>query len=332
VIARRAFLAALGGSLAVPLAAGAQAPLDRVARIGYLTLDLKGADPRPLEAFRQGLRDLGYVEGKNLQIEYRDAEGKPERLRPLAAELIALKVDVIVATSGTAGAQAAKRATTTVSIVFPAVADPVMDGLVTSFARPGGNLTGSSLVAPELVAKSLELLKEAVPGASRVALLLNPDSLSDQGRKERLAGANTAARTLGIRLQIVEARRPEDFDRAFSEMTKARAEALSVLAAPVFDNNRRRVVDLAANRRLPAVYAFRWYVEAGGLISYGPDLIESFRRAGTYVDKILKGANPGDIPVERPTKFELLVNLKTARRLGLTMPPSLLQRADQVIE
>lgn len=331
MIDRRAFIVTLGAALAVSLEAGAQAQSDRVARIGYLTLDLKGGDPRPLEAFRQGLRELGYVEGKNLQIEYRDAETKPERLRPLAGELIGLKVDVIVVSSGTAGARAAKQATTTVPIVFPAVADPVMDGLVTSFARPGGNLTGSSLVAPELVAKSLELLKGTVPGVNRVALLLNPDSLSDQGRKERLAGADAAARTLGIRLQILEARRPEDFDRAFSQMAKARAEALTVLAAPVFDNNRRRLVDLAAKGRLPAVYAFRWYVEAGGLISYGPDVIESFRRAGTYVDKILKGANPGDIPVERPTKFELVVNLKTAKTLGLTIPRSLLQRADQVI-
>ena len=326
---RRTLVVMVGwGLLAAPFVSAQ--PVDRVARIGYLSLDLKGGDPRPGEAFRQGLRDLGYVVGKNLQIEYRDAGGKAERLRVLASELASLNVDVIVPTAGTPGAQAAKQATANIPIVFPAVADPVSDGLVASLARPGGNITGLSLISPELIPKSLELLKQTMPGITRVALLLKPDAVP--ALKQRLAVANGAARTLAMQLHVIEARGPEDFDRAFSEMSKARVEALTVLATPVYDRERRRLVALAARNRLPTVYAFRWYVESGGLMSYGPDLFDSFRRAAAYVDKILKGAKPGDLPVEQPTKFELLINLNTARTLGLTIPPSLLQRADQVME
>ena len=314
-----------------PLAAEAQ-QADKMARIGYLALNLAAGDPRTREAFLQGLRDLGYVEGRNLLIEHRDAAGKTERFPALAAELVALKVDVIVASGGTLAALAAKQATTTLPIVFAGVGNPVAEGLVTSLARPGGNVTGLSLVQQELVGKSLELLKQAVPEVSRVALLLKPDAMPDRAKKDRLNAADVAARALGVRLQVVEARGPEDFDRAFSDMTRARAGALAVLATPVFDSERRRLVDLAAKNRLPTVYSYRSYVEAGGLMSYGPDLADSFRRAATYVDKILKGARPGDLPVEQPTRFELVINLKTAKALGLTIPPSVLARADQVVE
>jgi putative ABC transport system substrate-binding protein len=284
-----------------------------------------------LEAFRQGLRDLGYVEGRTLVIEYRSAEGKPERLPALAAELVALKVDVIVA-GNTLGALAAKQATRTLPIVFPVAVDPVQSGLVTSLARPGGNVTGLSFFGPELVGKCLEQLKQAVPGVSLVAVLWQPGGLGERTEKDMRKGAEIAAPALGVRLHFVEARGREDFDRAFSEMTRARAGALTVLASVMFVNERRRLVDLAAKNRLPAVYAQREFVDAGGLMSYGADVADLFRRAATYVDKILKGAKPGDLPIEQPTKFELLINLKTAKALGLTIPPSLLLQADQVIE
>ena len=319
------------GVLAAPLSGAAQ-QADKIARIGYLALNLAAGDPRVREAFHQGLRDLGYVEGRNLLIEYRDAEGKTERFPALAAELVALKVDVIVTAGGTLGALAAKQATRTLPVVFTAVGDPVTEGLVTSLARPGGNVTGLSPVSQELVGKSLELLKQAVPGVSRVAFLLKPDAMPDRAKKDRLKAADVAARALGVRLQVVEARGPEDFDRAFSDMTRARAGALAVLATPAFDIERRRLVDLAAKNRLPTMYSYRGYVEAGGLMSYGPDLADLFRSAATYVDKILKGAKPGDLPVEQPTKFELVINLKTAKALGLTIPPAVLARADEVIQ
>jgi putative tryptophan/tyrosine transport system substrate-binding protein len=283
------------------------------------------------EAFRQGLRDLGYVEGRNVVIEYRDAEGKPERFPAHAAELLALKVDVIVA-PGTPAALAAKQATQTLPIVFAAVADAVTSGLVTSLARPGGNLTGLSFLGPELIGKRLEQLKQAIPGVSRVAVFWQPGAVGERTDKEMLKEAEVAARALGVRPQFVEARGPADFDRAFSDMTKARAGALTVWSTPMFFNERRRLVDLAAKNRLPAVYQWREIVDAGGLMSYGPDLADLFRRAATYVDRILKGAKSGDLPVEQPTKYELVINLKTAKALGLTIPPSLLQRADQVIE
>jgi putative tryptophan/tyrosine transport system substrate-binding protein len=332
VIARRTFIAALGGSLlGLPCAAVAQQP-SRMPRIGYVSLSMASGDPRPRDAFLQGLRDLGYAEGKNVLIEYRDAEGKTERFGALAADLVALKVDVIVTGGGTLGALAAQQATTTIPIVFGAVGDPVGEGLVASLARPGGNVTGLSVNSPELASKSLELLKQTVPGMTRVALLMKPDAMPDRARKDRLELWDGAARALGVRLQVVEARRPEDFYRAFADMTKARADALTVIATPLFDTERRRLVELATARRLPTVYTFRPYVEAGGLMSYGPDLSHLGRRAAGYVDRILKGAKPGDLPVEQPTKFELVINLKTAKALGLTIPPSLLQRADQLIE
>jgi putative ABC transport system substrate-binding protein len=328
---RRTFVAGTGlVLLAAPLTVEAQQAA-KVARIGYLAANL-AADPHAHEAFRQGLRDLGYFEGRNVVIEYRDAEGKVERLPALAAELVALNVDVIVAPASTAAAVAAKKATRTLPIVFIGTADPVASGLVSSLARPGGNLTGLSNLAPELVGKWLELLTQAVPGVSRVAALWQPDSLGERTEKETLTRAEVAARALGVRLQFVEARAPEDFDRAFSDMTRARAAALTVLTSAMFFGERRRLVDMTAKHRLPAVYQWRDFVNAGGLMSYGPNRPDWYRRAATYVDKILKGAKPGDLPIEQPTKFELVINLKTAKALGLTIPPSLLGRADQVIE
>jgi len=329
VMERRTFLGMMAGSLlAAPLAAEAQ-PVAKVPRIGYLALN-PTANPHLHEAFRQGLRDLGYVEGRNVVIESRDAEGKPERLPALAAELVALKVDVLVA-QPTVAALAAKQATRTLPIVFP-VADPVSSGLVTSLARPGGNLTGLSILAPEMVGKGLELLKQAVPGVSRVAVLWDPGAFPERTAKDMRKEVEVAARALGVRLQFIEARGPDDFDRAFSEMTRARAGALTVLGGSMLFSERKRLVDLAAKNRLPAVYPWREGVDAGGLMAYGPNVADLFRRAATYVDKILKGAKPGDLPIEQPTKFELVINLKTAKALGLTIPRSLLQRADQVIE
>jgi putative ABC transport system substrate-binding protein len=330
VIDRRTFLASTGAVfLAAPLAAEAQQAA-KVARIGFLVTSL-AASPRWTESFHQGLRDLGYVEGRNVVIEYRDAEGKADRLPALAAELVALKVDVIVA-SGTPAALATKQATSTLPIVFTAVADPVTSRLVTSLAQPGGNVTGLSVLAPELVGKCLEQLKQAVPGVSRVAVLWQPGGVGDRTEREMLKEAEVAARALGMRLQFVEARGPEDFDRAFSEMTRARAGALAVLTSSMLFGERRRLVDLAAKNRLPAVYPWREGVDAGGLMAYGPDLADLLRRAATYVDKILKGAKPADLPVEQPTKFELVINLKTAKALGLMIPQSLLGRADEVIQ
>jgi putative ABC transport system substrate-binding protein len=329
VITRRAFIGALaGGLLAAPRASEAQQPA-KIARLGILGAG-SAAGVR-LEAFVQGLRDLGYVEGRNLVIEYRNHEGKEERLPALAAELVALKVDVILAVS-TLPALAAKEVTWTLPIVFAAAADPVTSGLVTSLARPGGNVTGMSAVAPELVGKCLELLKQAVPGVSRVAILWQPGAPDERTDKDMLKEAEVASRTLGVRLQAVKARRPEDVERAFSDVSKARAGALIVLTSVMFINERRRLVDLAAKNRLPTVYPQRDFVDVGGLMSYGPNGPDLFRRAATLVDKVLRGAKPGDLPIEQPTKFELVINLKTAKALGLTIPPSLLGRADEVIQ
>ena len=328
MITRRMFVGTLaGGIVVVPFAAEAQQAA-KIARIGYLANNLAANTPLH-EAFRQGLRDLGYVEGRNVVIEYRSAEGKLERLPALAAELVALKVDVIVA-PGTLAALAAKQATRTLPIV--SVAIPVTSGLVTSLARPGGNVTGLSFFSPELVGKCLEQLKLAVPAVSRVAALWQPGGQGEPTEKDMLKAAEVAARALGVRLQFVEARGPENFDRAFSEMTRARAGALTVLPSNMFISERRRLVDLAAKNRLPAVYPWREFVDAGGLMSYGLNVADLFRRAATYVDKILKGAKPADLPVEQPTKFELVINLKTAKALGLTIPQSLLGRADEVMQ
>ena len=325
---RRAFLGTLG-LLGAPHAAPAQ-PATKLPRLGFLSAN-RAAGLHLEEAFLHGLRDLGYVQGRNLVIEYRDAEGKLDRLSALAAELVALKVDVIFAPS-TVAAPIAKQATTTLPIVFALVADPVGSGLVTSLGRPGGNVTGLSVLGTEIVGKKLELLKQAVPEASRVAVLWQPGSPDERAQRDQLKEAEVAARALGMRLQFVEARGPGDFDGAFSDIVRGRAGALIVLGHVGFFSERRRLVHLMAKNRLPAVYAAREFVDAGGLMSYAVNFQDVFRRCAVYVDKILKGAKPGDLPVEQPTKFELVINLKTAKSLGLAIPPSLLQRADQVIE
>jgi len=327
---RRAFVIGLGAVLAAPRAAKAQQAA-KVPRIGFLSLNA-APNLHLHEAFRQGLRNLGYVDGRNVVIEYRDAAGILERLPALAAELIALKVDVIVTGGATPPALAAKQATRTLPIVFSSDPDPVADGLVTSLTRPGGNITGLSNLNPALVGKCLEQLKHAVPGVTRVAVIRQPGVVGERTEKDMLKGAEVAARALGVRLQFVEAGGPGDFDRVFSDITTARGEAVTVLTSAMLFSERRRLVDLAAKNRLPVVYPQREFVDAGGLMSYGPDLADLFRRAATYVDKILKGAKPENLPIEQPTKFELVINLKTAKALGLTIPPSLLLRADQVIE
>ena len=301
----------------------------KTARLGYLGGSVSNKPNH--DAFLQGLRDLGYVEGRNVVVEYRDTEGKHERLPVLAAELVALKVDVVVAPA-TAFALAAKQATSTIPIVFVSL-DAVTSGLVTNLARPGGNLTGLSGLLPDLVGKCLEHLTQAVPRVSRVAVLWQPGAYPERMEKELLTAAEGAGRALGVRLQFVSARSPADFDRAFSEMTKARVGALTVLPSALLIRERKRLVDLAAKHRLPAVYSVTEFVrDAGGLMVYGPNVPDLHRRAAVYVDKILKGAQPGDLPVEQPTKFDLIINLKAARALGLTIPQSLLARADQVIE
>jgi putative ABC transport system substrate-binding protein len=313
-----------------PLAAEAQQAA-KVARIGYLSTNL-AASPHLRDAFRQGLRDLGYVEGRNVVVEFRDAEGKVDRFPALAAELVALKVDVIVAEGGTLGPRVAMQATRTIPIVFAGAGDPVGSGLVTSLARPGGNVTGLSGIGPELIGKRLELLKQAVPGVDRVAVLRQPVALGERTANDMLKAADVAARALGVQPQFIEARDPADLGRAFSDMSSARAGALTVLPANMFLREHRRLVDLAAKSRLPAVYTSREFVDAGGLMSYGASQPDLFRRAATYVDKILKGAKPGDLPVEQPTKFELVINLKTAKVLDLTIPRSVLAQADEVIQ
>jgi putative ABC transport system substrate-binding protein len=326
---RRAFLGTLASSLlAAPRAAEAQSA-GKVYRIGYLSSGSASSNPRVIEAFRQGLQELGWVEGQNIAIEYRWAEGRLDRLPDLAEELVRLKVDVIVA-SPTPGATAAKKATGAVPIVAVSLTHPVELGLVASLARPGGNVTGVSYsVGADIFGKDLELLKDIVPRVRRVAVLSNPDS---PARPLTIRNVKDAARSLGVQLQLLEARGPEGFDGAFAAMAKERVGALLVVQDPAFIPHRARLVDLAAKNRLPSIFTQREDAEAGGLMSYGPSLSDLYRRAGTYVDKILKGAKPGDLPVEQPTKFELVINLKTAKALGLTIPPSLLQRADQVIE
>jgi ABC-type uncharacterized transport system substrate-binding protein len=327
---RRAFITVVSSIiLTAPSVIDAQQAA-RIPRIGYLATHM-AINSHQHAAFLQGLYDLGYVAGRSIAIEYRDADGKLERLPALATDLVALKVDVILTAAGTLAALAARQASRTVPIVFVAVGNPVTSGLVSSLAHPGGNLTGLSAVTPELTSKWLELLKQAVPGVRRVAFVWQPGGLGDADQ-EVLSEAEVAARALSLRLQLVEARGPADIDKAFSEAIRARAGAVIVLSTPMFGSERRRLVDLAAKYRLPTMYSFRGYVDAGGLMSYGSNLADLFRRAANYVDKILKGAMPADLPVEQPTKFELVINLKTAKALGLTIPQSLLVRADQVIE
>jgi putative tryptophan/tyrosine transport system substrate-binding protein len=318
-------LTLLLGVLATPLAVGAQA--GRIPRIGLL---FTGAPPpessRSVAAFRAGLRELGYVEGQNIRLEYRwDPEGRTERPPvALAADLARLGVDVIVAQT-TPHALAAKQATSTIPIVFGASSDPVRSGLVASLARPGRNVTGLSLLATDVTQKLIELLKDTVPNVSHVVALAYASGLI---RTEM----ETAAKTLGVRLEVQEVREPKDLDRAFQAATTARAQGVMTLPSHFFATHRARVAELALKSRLPAVSIETGFAEAGGLMSYGPNIPDNFRRLASYVDKILKGAKPADLPVEQPTKFDLVVNLKTAKALGLTIPPSVLTRADRVIE
>jgi putative ABC transport system substrate-binding protein len=316
----------------MPLAAPAQQPT-KVARIGYLlTGVLDSSETRVvLDAFRQGLSERGYVEGQNIVIEYRTAGGKLDRFPVLATELARLKVDLIVAPN-TPAALAAQRASSTVPIVTVAMGDPVGDGLVASLARPDGNVTGLTFIGPQLVAKRLELLREALPRVSRVAVLWHPGAFAQRTMQTMLKETEAAARTLGVQLQLVEVQSADGLDRAFSMMTRDHAETLLVFPSAMLFNERRRIVDLAAGHRLPAMYQASEFVELGGLISYGASIPDLARRSATYVDRILKGAKPADLPVEQPTKFELVLNLKTAKALGLTIPQSLLLRADVVVE
>jgi len=315
--------------LAAPLAADAQ-QAGKVPRIGFLGVTSPSDRPSHLDAFRQRLRELGWVEGQNIVIDYRYAEGRVDRLPDLAAELVRLKVDLIVASAGTQAATAAKNATETIPIVMIYVRDPVGNGLIASLARPGGNVTGvSGSAGLELFAKQLELLKETVPKIRRVAILSNPDNAYHQ---LAIREVNVAARSLGVQLQLLEARGPNEFDGAFAAMAKERVGALLVLSDAIFGSHRTRLADLAARSRLPAAFGVRDDVEAGGLMSYGPSILDSYRQAATYVDRILRGAKPAELPVERPTKFELVINMKTAKALGLTIPQSVLLRADEVIQ
>jgi putative tryptophan/tyrosine transport system substrate-binding protein len=308
--------------------AAAQQP-KKVPRIGFLSAATRTSSPHLTEAFLQGLRELGYVEGQNITVEYRWAEGRFEQLPDLAGDLVHLKVDVIVA-AVTQPSLAAKKATGTIPIVMVGVSDPVESGLVASLARPGTNITGTSSMTAEVVGKQLELLKETLPKISRVAALWNPANPVFQAIQRR--ETEVAARALGMQLQLVEARGPDEIDRAFAAMAKERTKALLVLGDPVFASHRKRIADLAAKHRLPSVSGTREYVEAGGLMAYGPSFPDMYRRAAYYVDRILKGTKPADLPVEQPMKFELVINLKTAKQIGLTIPQSVLYRADKVIK
>ena len=295
----------------------------KAARIGLLVPGSQSAFSVRIDALRQGLSELGYVEGQNIVIEYRYGEGKTDRFPDLAAELVRLKVDVIV-TASTLSVQAAKKASGTVPIVFTAVNDPVGTGLVASFARPGGNVTGMTNLLQELDGKRLELLKETFPKVIRVAYLWNPSTSSSEMR--------AAAQTLGLQLQALEVRASNDFDQAFETALKSRAQALITSPSPVFITHQKRILDFTAKNRLPAIYPTSDYAAAGGLMSYAHSNLENWRRTATYVDKILKGTKPADLPVEQPTKFEFIINLKAAKQIGLTIPPNVLARADRVIK
>ena len=325
VMKRRTFLALLPGSLlAAPLAAEAQ-QAGKVPRVGVL---FGSPASSWIEALRQGLREVGLVEGRTIVTEWRSAEGRYERLPGFATELVHLGVDVLIA-HPTVAVQAARRATTTIPIVMPASADPVGAKLVESLARPGGNITGSTFISSEITGKRLELLKEILPHATTVVAMANPDN---PATALQLTQAKAASATLGLRLRLIEVRAKTQLDTVFAVLVRDRADLLLVIDDPMLGSKRVNIVKWVAMSGLPAMYGWRDWVDAGGLMSLGANVDEMFRQAGSYVDKILKGAKPADLPVEQPTKFELVINIKTAKTLALTIPPSLLARADQVIE
>ena len=326
---RRTFLAGTGAVLAAPLAAEAQ-PAGKIYRIGVLSPFSSSFVPGPsFEAFRQTLRELNYVEGRNITLEYRWADGRYDRLPGLAADLVRLRVDVVVSAWSTPTALATKKATSTIPIVFAGVGDAVGVGVVESLTRPGGNVTGSTFITEETIGKQLELLKEVAPKIVRVGVVINP---VNPVYAPVLRASEAPARALGLQLEVVGVQGAEEFERAFRAATKRQVNGLVVLRDAVLIANQARLLTLTANARLPAMYGIRDFVDSGGLMSYGPSLVDMYRRAAYLVDKILRGARPADLPVEQATKFELVINLKTAKALGLTIPPALLQRADQVIE
>ncbi len=325
--AKLSALSVLGALLlALSLPVEAQEP-KKVPRIGFVLGGSPGADSR-VEAFRQGLRDLGYIEGKNIAIEWRFAEGKEDRVPKLAAELVHLNVEIII-TDGTNVTRAAKNATKTIPIVMASDADPIGNGFIASLARPGGNITGLTNLLTDLSGKRLEILKEAIPGISRVGVIWNPENPSSVSAFKE---TQVAAQGLAMQLQSLEVRGPDDFEGAFQAATKRQARALSVVSDSLMFSNRKRLLELAAKYRLPTMHTQSLWVEAGGLMSYGTYFPDLWRRAAIYVDKILKGAKPEDLPVEQPMKFEFVVNLKTAKQIGLTVPPNVLARTDKVIK
>ena len=323
---RREVMLLLGGAMTAPLTALAQ-QAGKVYRVAFLG-DSPTVYPDAIDALRQGLRDLGYVEGRNIAIEYRWAQGKPERMRELAEELARLKVDVIIVPASIY-TEAAKRATSTIPIVFLGHADPVATGHATSLARPGGNITGISIMLTEASIKSLELLKQAVPGLVRIAVIFDPATPS---HGPVLKGVEAAGPLLGLQVQPVAVRNATEFDSAFLAIDQGHADAVLVLTTPLFVAGAQPLAELALTHKLPSVFTPRENVEAGGLMSYSPNRVDYYRRGANYVDKILKGANPADLPVQQPTRFQLVVNLKTAKALGLTIPESFLSRVDEVIE
>jgi putative tryptophan/tyrosine transport system substrate-binding protein len=313
--------------LALSVPAEAQQQLKKLHRIGILLVGSSSFYSAWIDVFRQGLKELGYIEGKNIAIEYRYAEGKADRLPALAAELVGLKVEVVF-TSSTPSVLAVKKVTSTIPIVFVSISDPVASGLVTSLARPGGNITGLSIVAVELSGKRLELLKEAVPKVTRVAFLWDS---TNPAQAPQWREAQAAAQALGLQLQSLEVRSSNDFDSAFEAALRERVQALVTTPAALLGAHLKRIVEFAAKNRLPAMYAAPEFVDGGGLMSYTPNYTDLFRRAAVYVDKILKGAKPADLPVEQPIKFEFVINLKAAKQIGVTIPPNVLARADRVI-
>jgi putative ABC transport system substrate-binding protein len=329
---RRDFLVALGLAAAWPLTVQAEQP-KKVPRTGFLaTGSLEVPEGRAtLDALLQGLRELGYADGQNIAIEVRAANSKVERFPALANELVGLRVDAIIASNSLAG-RAAQQATTTIPIIVPVMGDPVADGLVANLARPGGNITGLTFLGPQLVPKRLGLLKEALPSASQVAALWHPGAYAERTMNDMVKEAEAAGLTLGLHVRFVAVPGPDELDQAFSTIASERTDAIMVFPSPMLFAERRHIVDLARKLRLPLISMGKEFVQWGGMISYGADIIDSFRLSGAYVDKVLRGAKPTDLPVEQPTKFELFINLKTAKELGIELPATLVARADQVIE